>query len=149
MVSTLVSFVCQSCCDLLIWRNFEFVFVCFLTEKINLWLVQQKTLSNRTLIFSVLTWFWGAESKQYQIFILQNYINNTSKFEITKSPGDIHTTSKLKKLWKGDYSKNIWWNYWSVKILTTATSDLLWPHCVVSYFNVMSIVDTRTIWRSR
>ena len=36
----------------------------FLTEKINLLLVQQKTLTNQTIFFSVLNWFSGAESKQ-------------------------------------------------------------------------------------
>ena len=49
----------------------------------------------------------------------------------------------------GGWLINIWWNHWSRKVLNNSTSDLLWHHCVVSYFNVMSIVDTRTIWRSR
>ena len=83
----------QNSGDLLIWQNFEFwstniCFLFFLTEEINLLLVQQKTLTNQTLFFSVLNWFWGAESKQQQIFVLQNL-----KFcQISKSQDDIHTT---------------------------------------------------------
>ena len=48
----------MSSSDLLIWRNLEFwstniCFLFFLTEKIDLLLVQQKTLTNQTLFFSV------------------------------------------------------------------------------------------------
>ena len=45
--------------------NYNYLFV-FLTEKINILLV------NQTFFFSVLNWFSGAESKQYQIFVHQN-----------------------------------------------------------------------------
>ena len=47
-----------------IFKYEYYLFSFFLTEKMNLLLVKQKTLTNQTLFFLVLNWFWGAESKQ-------------------------------------------------------------------------------------
>ena len=86
--------------------KYEYLFSFFLPEKINLLLVQQKTLTNQTLFFSVLNWFWGAESKQKQIFVLQN-----SKFyQISKSLDDIHTTlnSPISEYFRLCWSITVW-----------------------------------------
>ena len=64
-------------------------FLFFLTEKINLLLVQQKTLTNQTFFFLILNWFCGAESK-YSYFQIRNFV------KISKSPDDIQTTLMTK-----------------------------------------------------
>ena len=61
--------------DLLIWRNFEVrIFLFFFNWENKSLIGPTKNRWPIKLFFSVLNWFWGAESKQYQIFVLQNSV---------------------------------------------------------------------------